>query len=71
MASRGLALRTEAEVKTGALQIISHMIKDGINDEMKKLGAYYVLCALTLVSPEAAANMPFLYAAVAEDPPPS
>lgn len=71
LTTRGFELRSEADVRTGALQIISHMIRDGINDEMKKLGAYYVLCALTLVSPEAAANMPFLYAAVAEDPLPS
>ena len=71
LTTRGFELRSEADVRTGALQIISHMIKDGINDEMKKLGAYYVLCALTLVSPDAAANMPFLYAAVADDPQPS
>ena len=64
--TRGLELRSEAEVKLGALGVMSCMVRDGVNEEMKKMGAYYVLCALTLVSPEAATEMPFLYAAVAE-----
>ena len=62
---RGLELRSEAEVKLGALQVMSHLVRDGIDEDMRKLGAYYVLCALTLVSPEAATEMPFLFAAVA------
>ncbi len=66
---RGFELRSETEVKLGALQVMSRMIRDGVNEEMKKLGAYYVLCALTLVSPQAAGDMPFLHAAVAEEDP--
>ena len=64
--NRGFELRSETEVKSGALDVIARMVRDGVNGEMKKLGAYYVLCALTLVSPEAASNMPFLHAAVSE-----
>ena len=64
--NRGFELRSEREVKSGALDVISRMVRDGVNAEMKKLGAYYVLCALTLVSPDAATNMPFLHAAVSE-----
>ena len=66
LTTRGLELRSEAEVKLAALGAMTSLVKDGINEDMRKLGAYYVLCALTLVSPEAATEMPFLYAAVAD-----
>ena len=47
------------------LTIIENLVNTGINEESKKLGAYYVLCSLTLVNHEAAIALPWLYQAVA------
>jgi hypothetical protein len=47
-------------VRLGVLEIISKFVKNGINDEYKKIGAYYVLGALSLVSIEAGGSMPWL-----------
>tara|TARA_B100000902_G_scaffold397102_2_gene459915 strand:- start:1962 stop:3086 length:1125 start_codon:yes stop_codon:yes gene_type:complete len=52
-------------LKVVALNIIEHMIKRGLTLSSRALGANYVLCALTLVSPEAAASLPWLYQSVA------
>ena len=43
------------------IKTMEHIIFDGINDEMRKLGTMYVLCALTLVSRNAKEAMPWLY----------
>ena len=54
------------------LQIISvnfmeNIIKTGINRESKCLGCNYVLCAITLVNPEAAQALPWLYYSVSHN----
>ena len=51
-------------IKQFALKIIENLITKGINHESKSLGVFYVLCALTLVSHEAAQSMPWLYQSV-------
>ena len=43
------------------LKILERFVKNGRDDEYKKLGAYYVLGALTLVSRDARVAMPWLY----------
>jgi hypothetical protein len=48
-----------------ALSVMEQFITKGINDESKKIGAMYVLSALTLVSPQAAQSLPWLYESVA------
>ena len=40
------------------------MINKGINENSCVLGSYYVLCALTMVSSDAANTLPWLYEAV-------
>ena len=47
-----------------ALDIMSKLVRDGINQSSRNLGATFVLCALTLVSPDAAAALPWLYESV-------
>ena len=47
-----------------ALSIMEKLVRDGINTDSRCLGANYVLCALTLVSPEAAVALPWLYQSV-------
>ena len=43
------------------------IIKSGINRESKCLGCNYVLCAITLVNPEAAQALPWLYYSVSHN----
>jgi hypothetical protein len=52
------------ELKRIALNVIEQMIKRGISASNRSLGANYVLCALTLVSADAAAAIPWLYQSV-------
>lgn len=47
-----------------ALQIIEQFIKKGTSPSNQALGANYVLCALTLVNPHAAAALPWLHQSV-------
>ena len=49
------------QVRLGVLEILSKFVKNGLNDEYKKLGSYYVLGALTLVSNDAENSLPWLY----------
>jgi hypothetical protein len=56
--------KSNEELKEIALQIIENMIKRGRTASYKALGANYVLCALTLVSQQAAASLPWLYQSV-------
>jgi hypothetical protein len=49
------------QVRLGVLEILSKFVKNGLNDEYKKIGAYFVLGALTLVSSDAGNSMPWLY----------
>jgi hypothetical protein len=46
------------------LGTMENLVKTGINQDSKSLGAYYVLAALTLVNNEAAEAMPWLYHSV-------
>ena len=45
--------------------VISRLINTAVSQDNQALGAYYVLTALTLVSPDAAEAMPWLYYSVA------
>jgi hypothetical protein len=47
-----------------AIRIIEMLVRSGVNQDSKCLGANFVLCALTLVNPEAALALPWLYQSV-------
>jgi hypothetical protein len=49
-------------IKNLAVEILEKFLSSP-DTENKKLGAYYILCALTLVNTEAASTMPWLYEA--------
>jgi len=51
-------------IKKIATTIIDNMVSNGIDDENKKLGAFYVLSGLTLVNIDAANALPWLYQSV-------
>jgi hypothetical protein len=51
-------------IKHQGIQIINTFVTSGINRDSQSLGAYYVLSALTLVSQNAQAAMPWLYESV-------
>lgn len=46
------------------LDIMHKLVSSGLNNDYKILGAYYILCALTLVSENAAIHLPWLYNSV-------
>ena len=46
------------------LSVLERMVNTGVDTNSKSLGALYVLSALTLVSPEAAHSLPWLYDSV-------
>ena len=52
------------QIKKYGIQIIDLMINKGVNENACALGSYYVLCALTMVSTDAASSLPWLYDAV-------
>ena len=54
-----------ASAREAVLRAMQRLVGDGVNQDSQRLGAMYVLCALTLVSPPAAQGMPHLYASVA------
>jgi hypothetical protein len=58
----GLTLR---ELQNSILTLIDNLFKNGTTQHSRYLGSTYVLCALTLVSPDAAEAMPWLYESVA------
>ena len=51
-------------LQKNVLAIIEQFIKKGITRELQNLGASYILCAFTLVNPNAAIAMPWLYQSV-------
>ena len=51
-------------IRKNALNIMHEFINRGIDNDSRVLGSNYVLCALTLVSSEAAQAMPWLYESV-------
>jgi hypothetical protein len=52
-------------IKEFALACIERLVKRGVSQESRCLGAIYVLTALTLVSHDAATSLPWLYQSVA------
>jgi hypothetical protein len=52
------------QIRKYSIAIIDLMINKGINENSCLLGSYYVLCALTMVSSDAASTLPWLYEAV-------
>ena len=62
---RTLQVFTQMQLKGIALNITEIMVKSGVNETNRILGANYVLCALTLVSEDAASSLPWLYQSVA------
>ena len=52
------------QIRKYSIAIIDLMINKGINENSCVLGSYYVLCALTMVSGDAANTLPWLYEAV-------
>ena len=51
-------------LRRSGVGLIENLVKRGTNNDARALGASYVLCALTLVSADAAQSLPWLYAAV-------
>jgi len=51
-------------VRKLVLDIIEKLVKNGVDNDHKALGAYYVLGAITLVNPEAAIALPWLFQSV-------
>lgn len=54
------------QIRKYSIAIIDSMINKGINNNSCVLGSYYVLCALTMVSSDAANTLPWLYEAVSD-----
>jgi hypothetical protein len=48
-------------VKRAVLEVLEKLVNTGINNDMKTLGDYYILGALTLVNETAASALPWLY----------
>jgi hypothetical protein len=48
-------------VKKTILDVLEKIVNSGVDRDSKSLGAYYVLGALTLVNPDAATNIPWLF----------
>jgi hypothetical protein len=51
------------QIRKYCINIIDILINSGINSNSCSLGSYYVLCALTIVSQDAAEALPWLYEA--------
>lgn len=52
------------DIRKIILEVLEKMVTRGIDKDNKCLGAYYVLCSLTLVNTDAATALPWLYQAV-------
>ena len=50
--------------KNSILNVIENFINNGVDNDSKSLGAYYVLASLTLVNSNAAEAIPWLYQSV-------
>ena len=61
MINNNYALLNEENVQNACLCAMENMVYTGTSSEFKVLGAFQVLCALTIVSPPARAAMPWLY----------
>ena len=61
-----LVHKNSETLQRNILYIMENLISRGINKDSKALGAFYILAALTLVSPSAATALPWLYQSVAQ-----
>ena len=59
-----LRFQSVDNIRSAALIAMHNLVSKGVDDGFKALGAYYVLTALTIVSFEAAQNLPWLYEAM-------
>ena len=59
-----LQLTTIPILRDIAVDIITKLVSNGVNHDSRYLGANLVLCALTLVNPDAANALPWLYESV-------
>ncbi len=55
------------ELYQNLIKVLEPLIKNGINHESRCLGINYILCALTIVSQDAAEALPWLYFSVSHD----
>ena len=53
-------------LKKMALTVMEYLVRRGVNESSRALGANYVLCALTLVNNDAANALPWLYHSVSQ-----
>lgn len=51
-------------VKKVILEVLENLVNSGVDADSKTLGAYYVLCCLTLVNNDAATALPWLFQSV-------
>jgi hypothetical protein len=51
------------DIRKIILDILEKFVNSGIDKDSKCLGTYYVLGALTIVNPDAAISLPWLYQA--------
>jgi hypothetical protein len=51
------------DIRKEILLVLENLVNTGVDKENRCLGAYYVLCALTLVNNDAATTLPWLYEA--------
>ena len=51
-------------IRKVVLEVLEKLVNNGIDKDSKSLGAYYVLGALTLVNPDAATSLPWLFQSV-------
>jgi len=56
-----LEQQTFESVKTYCIDIMDNLVTRGVNKDSKCLGAYYILGALTIINPDAAEALPWLY----------
>jgi hypothetical protein len=52
------------DVQTICTEVFENLVCMGADDDNRKLGAFHALTALTIVSPEARAALPWLYESV-------
>jgi hypothetical protein len=60
-------IHTESDinnVRKVILEVLEKLVNSGVDKDSKSLGAYYVLGALTLVNPDAATSLPWLFQSV-------
>jgi hypothetical protein len=65
MYDRWSRCNTPEDVLRICIETMEYMVLDGINEDSRKLGAMYVLCALTAVSTETRRAFPWLYETIA------